>query len=224
MLALTLPIGLVVGITLGALGGGGSILTVPALVYLLGLDARAATTGSLVIVGITTLIGMLPHQRAGRVRLGQGVVFGLLGVGGAFVGSLLSTAVPQNVLLAAFAGLMARAYRWAFLAPVRKVYYNLPVTVLPSRSCRASPRWASAPPCCSSSSPSTSSPPRAGSSGGRPVSTWVTSGTPSSRSSSPPGSTAWRSGGWVRSSSAGSRPAKDDKTRSPWSRSATPAP
>ncbi|MEV8027530.1 MULTISPECIES: sulfite exporter TauE/SafE family protein [Actinomycetes] len=106
MLALTLPIGLVVGITLGALGGGGSILTVPALVYLLGLDPRSATTGSLVIVGVTTLIGMLPHLRARRVRLGQGVVFGLLGLGGAFVGSLLSTAVPQNVLLAAFAGLM----------------------------------------------------------------------------------------------------------------------
>ena len=66
MLALTLPIGLVVGITLGALGGGGSILTVPALVYLLGLDPRSATTGSLVIVGVTTLIGMLPHLRARR--------------------------------------------------------------------------------------------------------------------------------------------------------------
>lgn len=106
MLALTLPIGLVVGITLGALGGGGSILTVPALVYLLGLDPRSATTGSLIIVGITTLIGMLPHLRADRIRLGQGTVFGLLGVGGAFAGSLLSTSVPPNVLLAAFAALM----------------------------------------------------------------------------------------------------------------------
>jgi uncharacterized protein len=105
-LVLAVPLGVVVGITLGALGGGGSILTVPALVYLLGLDARAATTGSLVIVGITTLIGMLPHLRAGRVRLGQGAVFGLLGVGGAFLGSSLSTTVPQNVLLVAFAGLM----------------------------------------------------------------------------------------------------------------------
>lgn len=105
-LAVAVAIGVVVGITLGALGGGGSILTVPALVYLLGLDARAATTGSLVIVGITTLIGMIPHLRAGRVRLGQGVVFGVLGIGGAFLGSLLSTAVPPNVLLVAFAGLM----------------------------------------------------------------------------------------------------------------------
>ncbi|WP_324651776.1 sulfite exporter TauE/SafE family protein [Georgenia sp. H159] len=105
-IVLAVPLGVVVGIALGALGGGGSILAVPALVYLLGLGARAATTGSLVIVGITTLIGMLPHLRAGRVRLGQGVVFGLLGVGGAFVGSLLSTTVPQKVLLVSFAGLM----------------------------------------------------------------------------------------------------------------------
>ncbi|WP_246012288.1 sulfite exporter TauE/SafE family protein [Myceligenerans xiligouense] len=103
---MTLPIGLVVGIALGALGGGGSILTVPALVYLLGLDPRSATTGSLVIVGITALIGVVPHLRAGRVRLGQGVVFGLLGVGGAFAGSLLSTTVPGDVLLVAFAVLM----------------------------------------------------------------------------------------------------------------------
>lgn len=59
---------------------------VPALVYLLGLEPRTATTGSLVIVGASSAIGLLPHLRAGRVRLGQGVVFGLLGVGGAFVG------------------------------------------------------------------------------------------------------------------------------------------
>ena len=106
MLVLTIPIGLLVGVTLGALGGGGSILTVPALVYLLGQDVRSATTGSLVIVGITTAIGMLPHLRAGRVRLGQGLVFGLLGVVGAYPASLLSVRVDPQVLLAAFAGLL----------------------------------------------------------------------------------------------------------------------
>lgn len=106
LLALAVPLGVVVGITVGALGGGGSILTVPALVYALGQDPRTATTASLVIVGVTTLIGMVPHARAGRVRLGQGVVFGLLGVGGAYLGSLLSASVDPDVLLVAFAGLM----------------------------------------------------------------------------------------------------------------------
>ncbi|MBW4043188.1 MAG: sulfite exporter TauE/SafE family protein [Acidobacteria bacterium] len=106
MLALAIPLGLIVGVSLGALGGGGSILTVPALVYLLGQSPKSATTSSLLIVGATTLIGMLPHLRAGRARLGQGLVFGLLGVVGTSVGSFLATGIPSKVLLLAFAGLM----------------------------------------------------------------------------------------------------------------------
>ncbi|HEU4948900.1 MAG TPA: sulfite exporter TauE/SafE family protein [Kribbella sp.] len=106
MLALALPIGLVIGLTLGALGGGGSILTVPALVYLLGQDPRAATTGSLVIVGITALTGAVAHGRSGTVRLGQGLLFGGLGVAGAWFGTKLSTGVAPSILLTAFAVLM----------------------------------------------------------------------------------------------------------------------
>ena len=106
MLAWVIPVGLVIGLSIGALGGGGSILAVPALVYLFGQDAVAATTTSLLVVGVTSVIGATPHWRAGRVRLGQGVVFGLLGVAGSCVGSLLSTTVPQDVLLTAFAGLI----------------------------------------------------------------------------------------------------------------------
>ena len=53
-----LPIGLLIGLSLGALGGGDSILTVPTLVHLLGQDTHAATTGSLLIVGVTVLAGM----------------------------------------------------------------------------------------------------------------------------------------------------------------------
>jgi len=97
---------LLIGLSLGALGGGGSILTVPALVYLLGQDPRAATTGSLLIVGVTALAGMAAHYRAGRVRVAQGVVFGVLGIAGAYVGSSLSATVAPAVLLAAFSVLM----------------------------------------------------------------------------------------------------------------------
>jgi uncharacterized membrane protein YfcA len=106
MLAVALPIGLLIGLSLGALGGGGSILTVPALVYLLGQDPRAATTGSLLIVGVTALAGMAAHHRAGRVRVVQGLVFGVLGIAGAYVGSRLSATVAPAVLLAAFSVLM----------------------------------------------------------------------------------------------------------------------
>lgn len=95
-----------VGLALGALGGGGSILTVPALVHLLGQDVRTATTGSLVIVGVTALIGALPHARAGRVRAADGLVFGLAAVGGAYLGSRASVLVPGDVLLIGFAVLM----------------------------------------------------------------------------------------------------------------------
>ena len=106
MSALAIPLGLLIGLSLGALGGGGSILTVPALVYVLGQSPVAATTGSLVIVGITALTGMVAHARAGRVRVGQGLLFGVLGVAGSWYGSRLSASVAPAVLLAAFSVLM----------------------------------------------------------------------------------------------------------------------
>jgi len=105
-LVLAIPIGLLIGLSLGALGGGGSILTVPSLVYLLGQNTQAATTGSLLIVGITALAGMAVHHGAGRVRVSQGVVFGFLGIAGSYVGSLLSVRVAPDVLLAAFSVLI----------------------------------------------------------------------------------------------------------------------
>ncbi|HEX5522998.1 MAG TPA: sulfite exporter TauE/SafE family protein [Pedococcus sp.] len=106
LLAAAIPLGLLIGLSLGALGGGGSILTVPALVYVLGQDPRTATTSSLLIVGATSLIALLPHARAGRVRFGQGLLFGALGTAGSLAGTALSATVPPQVLLTAFAALM----------------------------------------------------------------------------------------------------------------------
>jgi uncharacterized membrane protein YfcA len=109
LFAWAIPAGLAIGVSLGALGGGGSILTVPALVYLLHQNAHAATTASLIIVGLTALAGAIGHWRAGRVRAGAGTVFGLLGVAGSYAGSRASAAVNQHVLLVAFAVLMVIA-------------------------------------------------------------------------------------------------------------------
>ena len=106
MHALAVPIGLLIGLSVGALGGGGSILTVPALVYLLGQDTHAATTGSLLIVGIAALTGMAAHRRAGHVRVVQGLVFGVIGITGSYAGSRLSAHVEPAALLAAFSLLM----------------------------------------------------------------------------------------------------------------------
>jgi uncharacterized membrane protein YfcA len=109
VLAWAIPAGLAIGVSLGALGGGGSILTVPALVYLLHQNAHAATTASLIIVGLTAAAGAAGHWRAGRVKVAEGTVFGLLGVAGSYAGSRASASVSQHVLLAAFAGLMVIA-------------------------------------------------------------------------------------------------------------------
>lgn len=126
MLALAVVVGLAIGATLGAIGGGGSILTVPALVYLLGQSAHAATTGSLVVVGATALTAMVVHRRAGRVRLREGLMFGVLGVAGSLVGSKLSSSVSSSALLAAFsllmlvaAGAMAKRARRVMTPAVR---------------------------------------------------------------------------------------------------------
>ncbi len=100
------PLGFLIGLSLGALGGGGSILAVPALVYAAGQDPKAATTTSLVLVTITALIGIIPHWRSGHVRLAAGTVFGLAGIGGSLIGSAWNEAVNEDVLLLAFSVLM----------------------------------------------------------------------------------------------------------------------
>ena len=105
-LALTAGLGLLIGLSLGALGGGGSILTVPALVYVLGQGAKAATTSSLFIVGLSALIGAVGHHRSGRVRWGIGLVFGATGIAASFAGTAANRLVPPDVLLLAFAGLI----------------------------------------------------------------------------------------------------------------------
>ncbi len=114
-LLLSLPLGVLLGMALGALGGGGSILAVPALVYILGLEPKPAVTTSLVVVGIAALGGMIGHWRGGRVRLAAGLWFGIAGIGGSLFGSRLNRAVDPTVLLIAFSGLMlVAAWRmWA---------------------------------------------------------------------------------------------------------------
>jgi uncharacterized membrane protein YfcA len=101
--------GAVIGVLLGALGGGGSILTVPVLVYGLGQGTGAATTASLVIVGITSVVAAAGHHRGGRVRWAPGLVFGLLGSVTALLGTLAARHVAPAVLLLGFAVLMLLA-------------------------------------------------------------------------------------------------------------------
>ena len=101
-----LPCGLLIGLLLGALGGGGSVLAVPALVYLLGQSPHEATAGALVVVTVGAVTGLLCHGRAGRVRWAAGAAFGALGTAGSYLGSRWSAALDPTVLMAAFSGLL----------------------------------------------------------------------------------------------------------------------
>lgn len=100
-------VGLVIGLVLGALGGGGAILTIPVLTYAFGMGIKDSTTASLVIVGVSSLVAVFVHARAGRVEWVRGLVFALFGAGGAVVGSLLSRGLDPDWLMAGFAVLLA---------------------------------------------------------------------------------------------------------------------
>ncbi|CAN5464224.1 sulfite exporter TauE/SafE family protein [soil metagenome] len=108
-LFLILLLGAVIGAVLGGLGGGGAILTVPVLVYIVNQSAQDATTSSLVIVGLTAAVGVLSYLTAKRVRWGLGLTFGLVGFPATFLGSFLNHRVDENVLLLGFSGLMVIA-------------------------------------------------------------------------------------------------------------------
>ena len=109
MEALAAPLGVLIGLSLGAAGAGGSILAVPLLVYVVGLEAKEATSTSLAVVGAVSLAAMTLHWRQGRVMVRSGAVFGLSGVGASVGGSYLNRATDPRVLLLAFAGLMVAA-------------------------------------------------------------------------------------------------------------------
>lgn len=112
------PLGFLIGVSLGALGGGGSILAVPVLVYAAGQGAQAATATSLLLVGSAALVGMGLHHRAGRVRVGTGVVFGLAGVGGSIAGTALNRRLDPDALLLGFSVLiLVAAWRMAVRCP-----------------------------------------------------------------------------------------------------------
>lgn len=96
----------VIGLSLGLIGGGGSILTVPILVYFLGVETREAVGMSLAVVGATSLFGAFLHYRKGTVSFSSAMLFGMSGIGGAFLGSPLTHLVSPDVLMLVFAALM----------------------------------------------------------------------------------------------------------------------
>lgn len=104
-----LGLGLVIGILLGLLGGGGSILAVPALVYGAGVPIGAAIPMSLVVVGVSAAAALVPRLRAGQIRWHIAGIFGATGAGAAFAGAAVNRLLDPRLILAGLALLMIAA-------------------------------------------------------------------------------------------------------------------
>jgi uncharacterized protein len=102
-------LGLVIGALVGLLGGGGSILAVPALVFAAGQELPQAVATSLLVVGITSVVALLPRLRARQIAWRVGVLFGAAGAATAFAGAAVNRLLPDDVVLSLFAALMIAA-------------------------------------------------------------------------------------------------------------------
>lgn len=97
---------LLMGVTLGLLGGGGSILTLPILTQVLSVPTREAIAMSLVVVGVTSVVAVVGHWRRGNVDVPVALIFGGFAMAGSFAGGWLAAFVPEVALLLLFGALM----------------------------------------------------------------------------------------------------------------------
>lgn len=118
MTFLAVGLALLIGLALGLLGGGGSILTVPVFTYVLGYAPKAAIAMALPVVAVASLAGAVGHWRAGRVRMRIALQFGAAALLTAFVSARLSTRVPARVQLAIL-GIVIVAAAISMLRPPR---------------------------------------------------------------------------------------------------------
>ena len=109
---LALPFGIAIGLAFGMLGGGGSVLAVPLLVYVLGEDVQSATTASLVVVTVAALAGGLGQARGGQVCWRHALAFTLAAVPGLLAGTAAAEALSGDAVLGGFAVVMLAA-AWA---------------------------------------------------------------------------------------------------------------
>ena len=106
MFVVGLALSILIGLSLGLLGGGGSILTVPVIHYVMGVETHSAIAASLAVVGTTSLAALLPHARAGRVQWRTGAIFGVSAMLGAYLAGRVAKYIPSAILMAAFGIMM----------------------------------------------------------------------------------------------------------------------
>ncbi|PRZ11878.1 sulfite exporter TauE/SafE family protein [Nesterenkonia sandarakina] len=128
ILAMVLAVG--IGLSLGLLGGGGTILAVPLLTYVAGFPAHEAIAASMFIIGITSAVSVIPHARRGNVQWRTGFIFGAAAMAGAFGGGLLGSQLPSVVLMVAF-GIMMVATALAMILDRRAKASGGPKKKLP---------------------------------------------------------------------------------------------
>lgn len=108
-IALSLLFGAVIGILLGLLGGGGSILAVPVLVYALSMDVAQAIPVSLIVIAVASVVGALPKVRADQVQWRLAGIFAAAGIPATFIGTAVGKHLPQNAIMIGFAVVMIAA-------------------------------------------------------------------------------------------------------------------
>ncbi|PSN12791.1 permease, partial [filamentous cyanobacterium CCP5] len=97
-----------IGLSLELMGGGGSVLALPVLVYVMGVPPNSAIAMTLVIVGTVSLLGLIPHWRSGNVQLNTAGMFGVASLAGTFAGAKLANLpfVAEGFQMLLFAGVM----------------------------------------------------------------------------------------------------------------------
>ncbi|MBF0129443.1 MAG: sulfite exporter TauE/SafE family protein [Alphaproteobacteria bacterium] len=116
MFALAVIAGLATGLVLGLLGSGGAIITVPALIYLLGVEPKPAIAMSLGIIAVTAGISLVTHWRRGNVNPEVAAVFAVFSSMGTYLGARIGLLMPASLQLALFAVVMLAA-AWRMLRP-----------------------------------------------------------------------------------------------------------
>ncbi|MDP8953109.1 MAG: sulfite exporter TauE/SafE family protein [Actinomycetota bacterium] len=114
MIVIGLLLAVLIGLSIGLLGGGGAILAVPIFVYVLGFGTKEAVASSLVVVGTTSLFGAVTHWREGNVKLRVALIFGVFAMAGAYLGAQLAVFFSEAVQLILLAVVMLVASFFMF--------------------------------------------------------------------------------------------------------------
>ncbi|MCH8559700.1 sulfite exporter TauE/SafE family protein [Nesterenkonia sp. LB17] len=129
-LILAMILSVIIGISLGLLGGGGTILAVPLLTYVAGMPPKEAIAASMFIIGVTSAVSVVAHAKRGNVQWRTGFIFGAAAMVGAFGGGLLGSRLPSVVLMVAF-GIMMVATALAMILDRRAKASGQPRKKLP---------------------------------------------------------------------------------------------